>query len=274
MIEIENEATEAVKEVEISYLRIDTGERECKRDLVTVEMPLHLIVNEEHYVTILSTPTQKRELAIGHLITEGVVKDLNEIREIKIDEQKCFITLRPDVKVKERFAIATPFRRVVTSACSTPEEWPLYRLVDRLKIPRVRSKLRVDAKIIAEAVRGFSTEATIHAKTGGVHAAAVHNPSGKRVAFSEDVGRHNAVDKAIGMALIKNHSLERSFLVSTGRLTGDIALKAARVAIPIVASLAAAVDSGIEVANLTCLTLIGFVRGNRMNIYTHPERVI
>ncbi len=274
MVKFRGEETNTVKEVEISYLRTDTGQRERRTDIVTVEEPLHIIIDRQLYATILSTPAQKRELAVGHIITEGIVKSFDEIREIRIEGQTCNIMLRPEVELQKRLAFVTSFRRIVTSECTTPEEWPLYKLIDRLKVPKVTLNVKVNSKTIVEAARHISKEATIHLKTGGVHAAALHRPNGELIAFSEDVGRHNAVDKVIGAALIENCRLEESFLTSTGRITGDIALKAARVGIPIVTSLAAAVYSGIEVAKRTGLTLIGFVRGERMNIYTYPERVV
>ena len=273
MIKINYETLEAVKEVEITYLRIDTNQRESRKDFITIEEPLHIIVNKEHYVTIISTPIMKRELVLGYLITEGIIKNLSELMEIKIDAQTCDVTLRPDVDFKGRLALATPFQRVIISACSTPVDWPLYKL-DRLNIPKVRLEVKVKAKIIEEATKSFGKQAVIYLKTGGVHAAAIYKLNGEIIAFSEDVGRHNAVDKVIGVALTKNIDLNESFLISTGRITGDISIKAARARIPLVASLAAAIDSGIEVAKRTNLTLIGFVRGNRMNIYTFPDRVV
>ncbi len=111
-------------------------------------------------------------------------------------------------------------------------------------------------------------------KTGGVHVAALYSAKGELVALSEDVGRHNAVDKVIGVGTAKKLDFENLFLALSGRLTGDIVLKAARMRIPIVASMAAAVDSGVEAAQLTGITLIGFVRGKRMNVYTYPERIV
>ncbi|MFH0896446.1 MAG: formate dehydrogenase accessory sulfurtransferase FdhD [Candidatus Bathyarchaeota archaeon] len=274
MTKFRDEKIDTVKAIEIIYLRTDTGQHERRKDFVTVEEPLHLLINRVHYATILSTPTQKRELALGHLMTEGIIKRLDEIKEIRIDGQTCNIMLRSDVNLQERLALVTPFRRIVTSECTTPEQWLLYKLVDRLKAPKVTSEVTVDSKTIVEAARSFSKEATIHLKTGGVHAAALHTLFGVLIAFSEDIGRHNAVDKVIGAALLNNCKLEESFLTSTGRITGDMALKAARVGIPIVASLSAAVYSGIEVAERTGMTIIGFVRGERMNIYTHSERVV
>jgi formate dehydrogenase accessory protein FdhD len=94
------------------------------------------------------------------------------------------------------------------------------------------------------------------------------------MAFAEDVGRHNAVDKVIGITSLVRTDFDHCFLALSGRLTGDIVFKAARVRIPIIASLAAAIDSGIEVAKRANLTLVGFVRGRRMNIYAFPERIV
>jgi FdhD protein len=111
-------------------------------------------------------------------------------------------------------------------------------------------------------------------KTGGVHVAAVYRVDGTLVAFAEDVGRHNAVDKALGKAAMAKTPFSECFLALSGRLTADIILKAARVGLPVVASISAALNSGIEVARKANLTLIGFVRGKSMNVYNAPERIL
>jgi FdhD protein len=138
----------------------------------------------------------------------------------------------------------------------------------------LHANFRVKGDIISDAVRGLTSLAEVFRKTGGVHVAALYTSKGKLVTYSEDIGRHNAVDKVIGTVALKSTSLSDKFLASSGRLTGDIVLKAARVGIPVLASLSAAVSSGVEAARLTRLTLIGFVRGTRMNVFTHPERII
>jgi FdhD protein len=107
-----------------------------------------------------------------------------------------------------------------------------------------------------------------------VHAAAIYRTDGSMVALAEDVGRHNAVDKAIGVAALKQTDFSECFLTSTGRLSGDIVFKASKVGLPIVASLGAALDSGVAMAEAANLTLAGFVRGKRLNIYTFPERIL
>jgi FdhD protein len=107
-----------------------------------------------------------------------------------------------------------------------------------------------------------------------VHAAAIYKADGSVVALAEDVGRHNAVDKAIGMAALDGVDFSRCFLALSGRLSGDVVFKAAKVGLPVIGSLAAALSSGIEMAEQANLTLTGFVRGKRMNIYTHAERIV
>jgi formate dehydrogenase accessory protein FdhD len=111
-------------------------------------------------------------------------------------------------------------------------------------------------------------------RTGGTHAAAIFKPNGELIFGTEDISRHVALDKVIGKALLGKIDLRETFLVSTGRLASDMVVKAVYVGIPIVASIAAPLSSGIQLAEATGVTLVGFVRGERMNIYSYPERII
>jgi FdhD protein len=134
--------------------------------------------------------------------------------------------------------------------------------------------LRVSAKVIFESVNALNFKAAGFRLTGGLHVAAVYRADGTLVALAEDVGRHNAADKAIGMAALKETPLDECFLASSGRLSGDMTYKAAKVGIPIIASIAAALSSGLDAAEKTNVTLVGFVRGKRLNIYSAPQRII
>ena len=134
--------------------------------------------------------------------------------------------------------------------------------------------MTVKAEVVFNSVNQLNFKAELFRLTGGVHAAAIYRADGSLVALAEDVGRHNAVDKVIGMAALNKTDFGECFLASSGRLSGDIVFKAAKVGLPIVASLATALDSGIDMAELAHLTLAGFVRGKRMNIYAFPERIV
>ncbi len=264
-----------MREIQVSRIDVSAQKFEQRRDFVAEETPLHIFLNQTHYVTILCSPDQLKELAIGHLLSEGVLKSTNEIREIHMEEgRKCRVRLKPDIDAEKRISISQPFNRLIVSACGSSNYWPLSKLIDRLSLAKLELGLTVEAKIISESVKQLNTLAETFRKTGGVHVAALYSARGELLTFSEDVGRHNAVDKVIGAGILKKLDFESSFLVLSGRLTGDIVLKAARMRIPIIASIAATINSGLEVAQRTRVTSIGFVRGKRMNVYTYPERIV
>jgi len=264
-----------MEEVTISRINVTTHTKEKIRDFVAEETPLHIFLDQTHYVTILCLPIKQKELAIGYLLSEGVLKSIDEIREVRLGKVgKCQVSLKPEVDVEKRISITQPFTRLILSACGSPDYWPLSKLIDRLELRKLPLGYTVKAEVVLEGVRRLNTLAETFRKTGGVHVAALYSANGELITYAEDVGRHNAVDKVIGTAARKRLDFSNFFLASSGRLTGDIALKAARVRIPVVASLTAAVNSGVEAAQRTGLTLIGFVRGTRMNVFTYPERII
>ncbi|MCS7115181.1 MAG: formate dehydrogenase accessory sulfurtransferase FdhD [Nitrososphaerota archaeon] len=240
------------------------------KDYVAEEKPLHIFVNRTQYATILCNPKELEELAVGHLLSEGIIKTVDEIAKITLEEGgMCHVNLKPQVNLEARLRFAQPFSRIILSACGGPYQPQAIR-----RIRKVGSKLAVKAATIQNCVNNLNHMAETFRKTGGVHAAAVYKADGTLVAFAEDVGRHNAVDKAIGKCALDRTPFNECFLALSGRLTADIVLKAARVGIPIVASLAAALDSGIEIAKKANITLVGFVRGRRMNVYNALERIV
>jgi FdhD protein len=264
-----------MQEVTVSRIDVTKHTIELKKDLVAEETPLHVFLNQTHYVTILCLPTQLKELTVGYLLSEGVLKSIDEIKEVKLDKaSRCQVRLKPEVNIEKRISITQPFTRLVLSACGSPDYWPLSKLIDRLGLHKLPLGFTLKAEVVSEAVRRLNTLAETFRKTGGVHVAALYSRNGELITYAEDVGRHNAVDKVIGTAALHKLDFSNYFLASSGRLTGDVVLKAARVGIPVVASLAAAVNSGVEAARCTGQTLIGFVRGTRMNVFTYPERVL
>ena len=258
-----------VREVEI--LRIDVSSRVANqmKDCVAQEKPLYLFLNRALYATIFCTPSKLKELAVGHLVSEGIVKSIEEIEEVNLRKDVCRVKLTPSVDLDKRLSLSKHFQRVILSACGSKGTYtPTQRL------PRIKSNMTIKAKTVLDCVNSLNRVAEIYRKTGGVHAAAIFSSKGTLMASAEDVGRHNAVDKVIGMTITRKTNLGKCILTLTGRMTGDIVLKAARLGIPVVASMAAAIDSGIAVAKKADLTLVGFVRGKRMNIYNYPERIL
>ncbi len=264
-----------MQEIRILKVNVSTGEVKRAADLVAEEAPLHIFLNNTHFVSILCSPQQLKELALGHVLSEGFIKSRNDIRNIVLEREKqiCRIRLKSDIDIKDKIKRARPFSRLITSSCTSSDSWLFPKLVDRIKLPKVSSNLVVKAEIISRCVRNLNFAAETFRKTGGVHVAALYEENGDLVALAEDVGRHSAVDKVIGIRASKDLGFDKCFLALSGRLTGDMVLKAARIRLPIVASQAAAIKSGVEVASHCKITLIGFARRKRMNIYTYPQRV-
>jgi len=243
-------------------------------DKVAVESPVQITINGIHCLTIMCTPERLLDLVTGHLLSEGIIDRSDQLTDVRIlDKYKCEVALAAELDLEERLGLATPFLRIVTTDCGTSPSSPFVKLMDRLVRLKVDGKMLFDASAVQRAAIGLNQEALIYRGTGGVHAASICARDGTLEHLAEDVGRHNAVDKAIGSCVRAGCSFEERFLMSTGRLTGDMILKAARVKIPVVASISALVSSGIDVAEKCGVTAIGFVRGRRMNIYCHPDRI-
>jgi FdhD protein len=259
---------------QLEIIRVDLPTKNILKigDFVAEESPLHLFVNNTFWATILCSPTHLEELAVGHLLSEGILKSIEEIDEIELKDKKensCYVRLKQGIHAEDRVKLSKLHSRVIPSACGSPSPYQYIGVT-----PKVSSTLKVKAQVIFESVNQLNFKAVGFRQTGALHVAAVYNVEGLLLELAEDVGRHNAADKVIGMAALNKVPLGECFLASSGRLSGDMTFKAARVGIQLIASLAAALSSGIEAAEKTNITLVGFVRGKRFNIYTSPKRII
>jgi len=259
-----------VHQLEITKVDLSTGKSQKITDYVAEEVPFHLFVNNAFWATILCSPTNLKELAVGHLLSEGILKSVEEIEEVTLKEVEasCYVKLKRGVNAEDRVKLSRLHQRVITSACGAGSPYQYTG-----KNPRVESDLTVKAQVIFDSVNQLNFKAEGFRQTGGLHVAAIYRVDGLMVAIAEDVGRHNAVDKVIGMSALNKADFGDCFLALSGRMSGDVAFKAAKVGLPIVASLSAALSSGVAVAEASNLTLVGFVRGKRMNIYTFPARI-
>jgi FdhD protein len=256
----------------VEIVKIDASTRKAQEttDCVAEEKPVHILINRKHYATIYCSPSNLKELAIGHLLSEGIIRSPDEIEETDLKTQGvCKVRLKPSISLEKRLKASGSHMRVILSACGRGSPFQPLR-----KLPKIKSGLTVQAGVVLACANRLNSIAGIFRKTGGVHAAAVYKGDGTLMAFAEDVGRHNAVDKAIGIAVLNRISLDECLLALSGRVTGDIVAKAAMVGLPIVASLSAAIDSGVTLSKEAGATLVGFVRGKRMNVYAGSERIL
>ena len=260
----------ALTSVKVKIKKINVRERSVKSvsDCVVVESPVFVYANGYHVATLFCLPTLLRELGVGWLFSQSIVKSLDEITNVTVRKNHVKIVCSSKIEARIKTSKTT---KTIDSSCGSTEEDFLF-LIDRMTKPFVKSEYRVEAEKVLEFVRVLNEKSSLFKLTGGTHSAAIFH-KGKLVAFAEDVGRHNAVDKAIGVAAFKKVNFSDCVIASSGRQPAKMVLKAARVGVPIIASIAGPVSSGIDAARRTGVTLICFVRGERMNIYSYPERV-
>lgn len=240
-----------------------------EEDRVAVEAPLTIKLNGRELVTLLCTPDKMDCLALGFLRSEGLLTSMEEVADLYLREEDGLV----EVELKEASGLPEKLygKRAVTSGCGKGTVF--YQSLDSLRSSPVKSDLSVKAARLRELMEELQKRAGLFNKTGGVHSAALAGPGGI-LFFCEDIGRHNAVDKIVGDCMLQGVSFEDKLLVSSGRLSSEILLKAAKLGLPILASRAAPTSLSIELAKAMQITLVGFVRGRRMNIYTHPGRII
>ncbi|MFX0154789.1 MAG: formate dehydrogenase accessory sulfurtransferase FdhD [Candidatus Hodarchaeota archaeon] len=265
----------------VNITRIKKTEKKELEDLVLFENPVDLYVNSKRLVNIICLPKDLKELSIGFLFSIGLIDSIKDIKEIKLDEldNSIFVDLTEDIELNFEKLDVNPVSRVVDTTCGISSPWRniIKESLDKANtkdIIKSKNKIKLKANVIFSAIKTMQISTPLYRETGGCHGAAIFDINGNILSVKEDIGRHNAIDKVIGEMLLKELKFEKIFLTSTGRLTGDSVLKAIRAKIPIVASLSAAVESGIRLAFAYGITLIGFARGSRMNIYSHPERII
>ena len=254
----------------VKVVRVDfrEGEKSEVLDEVAVEVPVNIFVSGEHFVTLLALPDFMGELGLGHLLSEGVIKSASDVLDVRVEDNNVYLSIKERVmQVK-----ASRVLRLITTACGSSSDY--LKLLDSLDKPLVVSDVEVLGENVLK-MRSLLTENTvIFKRTGGTHGAGVFTLKGEVISCAEDVGRHNAVDKVIGICALKGVDFSQTVIFSTGRMSAEMVLKAARVGIPIVASLSAPLNSGIIFAERSGVTLICFVRGHRFNIYTHGNKVI
>jgi len=237
-------------------------------DEVASELPVRLILNGEALVTLLCTPTELEELAIGFLLSEGLLHDRSSLRKLVVSNSGPSIEIEiaglPEGWEKQ-FE-----KRTISSGCGKGITFTNY---DRQKDRKIDTKGPImGVEDIRDQLKRFRNISTLYLETGGVHSAALSD--GKEILFfSEDIGRHNAVDKLIGKAFLRGISIENKVLITSGRVTSEIVTKAGRNRFPILISRAAASCMAIGYAEDMGITLVGFARGDRMNIYTWPNRI-
>ncbi|MEW6304481.1 MAG: formate dehydrogenase accessory sulfurtransferase FdhD [Verrucomicrobiota bacterium] len=256
--------------------RYESGRPKPERDdALAVEEPLEIRVRGRSIAVTMRTPGHDAELAAGFLLTEGLVRQRSDILEIahckrgEATENTLNVFLAPSVKVN--FAQLT--RHVfASSSCGLCGKASIESV--QQQFAPIGSTLRITAQALGQIAPRLRRRQATFEQTGGLHAAALFTARGQLVVLREDIGRHNAVDKVVGHALLhKLLPLEKHILLVSGRASFEIMQKALAARIPCVAAVSAPSSLAVEFARESNQTLVGFLRGNTMNVYSVPERI-
>jgi FdhD protein len=258
---------------------IDGGARSERIDHLAAEEPMEIRVDGEQVAVTMRTPGHDFELAVGFCLSEGLLAspgDLDVARYCAgVDEDGRNTYNVVDVTTRSRQPVAPELRRrVYTSSscgiCGTASIEAVHKQAEGVHDDPVR----VTAATLAALPETLRAAQRVFARTGGLHAAGLFTADGELVCLREDVGRHNAVDKVVGWAATQDRlPLDGHVLMVSGRVAFEIAQKALLARIPIVAAVSAPSSLAVELAGDSGMTLVGFLRGARMNVYAGAERI-
>jgi FdhD protein len=245
---------------------------------VAIEEPLEIRVGAEPLAVTMRTPGNDEELAAGFLLSEGVVRgraDLKEIAHCTLAASLgniLKVTLAPTAQFKP-----TPTQRfgTISTSCGLCGKTSIEFIRQQFPAIDLSRQLLIDLSTLLELPACLRSAQGNFARTGGIHAAGIFDLAGKPIAVREDIGRHNAVDKAIGRAFLDGLlPLNRHILVVSGRSSLEIVQKALSAGIPVVAAVSAPSSLAVNFARECGQTLIGFLRPPTFNVYSHIERVV
>ena len=254
--------------------RKEGGEHECVTDEVAIEEPLEIRINGRAVATTMRTPGHDDELVIGFLLSEAIIRGRADVRAVSASNANVIdVELAPTVQ----FTPATAERfGPITSSCGLCGKSSIESI--RQRFPLIDFKTdptRLEEKVLLRLPEELRNQQGNFARTGGIHAAGIFDVDGEALLIREDIGRHNAVDKAIGRAFLGGLlPLNRHVLVVSGRSSFEIVQKALAAGIPIVAAVSAPSSLAINFARECGQTLIGFLRPPTFNVYSHVERVV
>jgi FdhD protein len=239
-----------------TYLKVRGDRAEEVRGDVVREQPLTIWINGERFLTVLCSPMKIEALVVGYLWMEKVIGDLGEIRALDVSP----VDGRADVTLAG--VVSLPTERILTSGCGGGIT---FRIDHRL-FPRLHSAFRIRPEQLGARMKDLFTAAVHYQASRGIHGAALSDGD-RLLVVAEDVGRHNAVDKVKGEALLRGIATEDRVLLSTGRISSEMLLKAARMGVPVVASRTSPTEMAVALAEQLNVTVCGYVRQDGLNLY-------
>jgi len=235
---------------------------EWRRESVSVpgEMALTIFINGRETVTILCTPTRLTHLVLGFLYLEGIIDDMNEVASLRVCEDEPIAEVR---LIKADYK--EPPRRTLTSGCGSGVSL-------KTQAPGIESDLVVTPEEVLSLMKQLYRRQDLFQLGGGIHSSALCDRK-QILVLAEDIGRHNTLDKIMGECLMRRLPTRDSILLTTGRISSEMLLKAARMQAPIIVSRGSPTERAISLGNELGITVVGYARGSRLSVFSGEERL-
>jgi len=246
-----------------TFFHLRGGRLEEVKAEVVREQPLTIYVNQKKFITLLCSPTQLDCLVLGYLWLEKVITGLDDVASLQVSE----VDGRADVTLTRE--VELPSERILTSGCGGGIT---FRIDPRL-FPRVAASVPVPPEKLFQRMKDLYLEAVNYRASRGIHGAALTDGD-RLLIVAEDVGRHNAVDKIKGAALLQGIPTEGKILLSTGRISSEMLLKAARMGVPLLVSRTSPTEMAITLAEQLGVTLVGYLKPESFNLYTEGTALL
>ncbi|QOR61260.1 formate dehydrogenase accessory sulfurtransferase FdhD [Sulfurovum sp. ST-21] len=258
---------------ETEVTKIKDGKKFTSKDEVIREVKLTIFVNQKRIGAMMSVPVDLKELTVGYLISENIITDVQDISKLEIidkdGEQKNFEAI-VQAEVIDESLDRLDLEGVIVSGCGRGASTHISPVAIDAQV--MRDDFSIEASLLFKEMSKFYGQCPLYEQTGCVHTAKVYFDE-ETYFIGEDIAQHNTIDKAVGKARLAGIDVSKCFLMVSGRLSSEMVAKAVMHQIPILASRTASTCRGVNIADKFGLTLIGFVRGERMNIYRNPRRI-
>lgn len=249
-------------------LKYESGRLQEKEDEVADEFPLTIRVDGEEFATIVCSPSDLEDMVIGFLASEGMIRTMEDIAKLSLDEARGFA----DVQLAAAQNTGKDWynKRFIGSCCGKSRQFYFHN--DTRTAKTVMSRTTITPEQCLALMRGLQHASSDFRNTGGVHNAALCTTE-ELLTARTDIGRHNALDKLYGHCLRHRIPLKGKVLVFSGRVSSEVLLKTAKIGVGVLLSKSAPTQLALRLASDLGITVIGFIRGDSFNVYTHPERL-
>lgn len=250
-------------------IKIKGMEKFETEECIVVEKALTIYLNDEEFSTMICSPGLEKELITGFLYAEGIIVKPDDLSSLTFNPEEGLVWVRTETGniLSEKLFL----KRYLTSCCGKGRSSFYFANDARLTKP-VNSSLCINSSQVNKYAQMLQEASVTFQRTGGVHGGALA-ANGQFVYFANDIGRHNVLDKLFGQAFLNKDSLADKILVFSGRVSSEILIKTAKMGCPIIIARSAPTDLALNLAEELGITVVGFARGNGMNVYTHTGRV-